>query len=201
MNAQVVSKISYKVEYLRYSVDTTNVEPDVLSFLIKDENESKRFLNSQNALFELFFDKNQSLFISIELLNRDDDLIPVSLKSKVSEYVYSSSSNNLYSKNHSKFVKIETPVYNWEIKDDFKTILGYKCQKAVIYNYSKSKPIITAWFTENIPLPYGPSNFFGTPGIILELNRYDRVIYATDIENTNFMDMNELFKEKKLTIN
>lgn len=199
--SQNIHKISYGVEYLGYSIDTTNVESAVLQYLLKDENTSKQFLNNKDILFELYFNRNQSIFISIDLLEKDDDSKSISGKSKISEYAYSLKKNQLYEKNYSKFIQIKTPAYDWKILDEYKYILGYKCQKAIINDYSKSKPKIVAWFTEEIPLPYGPVNFYGLPGIILELDRSDRRVYAQKIEETNFSDMNEFLDEKKFSFN
>lgn len=55
---------------------------------------------------------------------------------------------------------------NWKIKNEFKTILGFKCQKAETTKYGRTW---TAWFTTDIPFQYGPYKFNGLPGLITEL--------------------------------
>lgn len=55
---------------------------------------------------------------------------------------------------------------NWKIKNEFKTVLGFKCQKAETTKYGR---IWTAWFTTDIPFQYGPYKFNGLPGLITEL--------------------------------
>jgi len=53
----------------------------------------------------------------------------------------------------------------WEIKEKFKKIGSLKAQKAIGEFRGRT---YTAWFTEEIPLPYGPWKLFGLPGLILE---------------------------------
>ncbi|SEH33482.1 GLPGLI family protein [Chryseobacterium culicis] len=55
---------------------------------------------------------------------------------------------------------------NWKIKNEFKTILGFKCQKAETTKYGRTW---TAWFAADIPFQYGPYKFNGLPGLITEL--------------------------------
>lgn len=56
-------------------------------------------------------------------------------------------------------------VINWEIKNNYKTIQGYTCQKAKGKFRGRTYKV---WFTKEIPLPYGPWKLFGLPGLILE---------------------------------
>lgn len=53
----------------------------------------------------------------------------------------------------------------WEIKGKTKKIGEFNAQKA-IGEFRGRK--YTVWFTEQIPLPYGPWKLFGLPGLILE---------------------------------
>lgn len=54
---------------------------------------------------------------------------------------------------------------NWEILDIYKTILGYKVQKAIGKYRGRT---YVAWFTRDISNSYGPWKLFGLPGLILE---------------------------------
>ncbi|MEB2774546.1 GLPGLI family protein [Algoriphagus sp. D3-2-R+10] len=54
----------------------------------------------------------------------------------------------------------------WKIEDQYKEILGYKCQKASIHYAGRN---FIAWYTEEIPLSDGPYVFNGLPGLILQL--------------------------------
>ncbi|PXW18027.1 GLPGLI family protein [Chryseobacterium sp. CBTAP 102] len=68
---------------------------------------------------------------------------------------------------------------NWIVKNEFKIILGFKCQKAETTKYGR---IWTAWFTNDIPFQYGPYKFNGLPGLITELydskDDYHYTIYS-----------------------
>ncbi|MEO6684208.1 MAG: GLPGLI family protein [Ginsengibacter sp.] len=81
----------------------------------------------------------------------------------------------------------DTIPFLWELVNEFKTIDNYRCQKAVI-NSDKLK--IEAWFTEQIPIPAGPYNISGLPGLILEYyNSITKTFFkATLITSTNIPD-------------
>ncbi len=53
----------------------------------------------------------------------------------------------------------------WEIRDDKRKIGNFICKKA-IGDFRGRRYI--AWYTEEIPLPYGPFKLYGLPGLILE---------------------------------
>lgn len=55
---------------------------------------------------------------------------------------------------------------NWILKDDTKIISGYECQRASVFFRGRN---YEAWFTTEIPLPYGPWKLGGLPGLILEV--------------------------------
>jgi GLPGLI family protein len=54
-----------------------------------------------------------------------------------------------------------------------KTIDGYKCYyakyKGLSSKHNSTSEPIYAWFTPEIPVPYGPAGYGGLPGLILEL--------------------------------
>ncbi len=64
------------------------------------------------------------------------------------------------------FLIEETPVWSWKITGNQKSILGYPCMEATTGEGDK---MVTAWFTPVIPVPAGPSNYGGLPGMILQL--------------------------------
>ena len=54
---------------------------------------------------------------------------------------------------------------NWTIENGTKEIQGYTCKKATCKYGNR---MITAWFTDKIPIQEGPYTFKGLPGLVLE---------------------------------
>ena len=80
-----------------------------------------------------------------------------------------------------EWYRIQLPYenYKWKITTQTKKIMGYTCYKAigdtVIYNAKfrnnkKEKKIPIAWFTYDIPIPFGPKGLDHLPGLVLEGN-------------------------------
>lgn len=54
--------------------------------------------------------------------------------------------------------------------------------KPSLFKLEKPKDqIITAWYTNEIPISFGPNNFCGLPGLILEINDENLIILCTKI--------------------
>lgn len=64
-------------------------------------------------------------------------------------------------------------VFKWNIKDDYKNILGYKCQKAILNFRGRN---YEAYFTLEIPFNAGPWKFSGLPVTILEIREENDVL-------------------------
>jgi len=83
----------------------------------------------------------------------------------------------------------------WNILGDTKKIGEYTCRKAVfkdtyttqtitesgtIETVEKERETI-AWFTLQIPVSHGPADFFGLPGLILEVHDGEQILLCTKI--------------------
>lgn len=77
---------------------------------------------------------------------------------------------------------IENLLPKWELKQDSKIIQGFKCYKAILRNQFTGKQNIEVWYTPKIPYQYGVMNYFGLPGVILELNKNTFSIRAIKVE-------------------
>ncbi|SEE06557.1 GLPGLI family protein [Tenacibaculum sp. MAR_2010_89] len=95
-------------------------------------------------------------------------------------------------------VENEKPI--WELTQETKYIGGYLCYKAIQSNSKNKikKPI--AWYTNEIPLGYGPVEFYGLPGLILELEKSTITFKAKKIvfNSKNKIKIREL-KGKEVT--
>lgn len=70
-------------------------------------------------------------------------------------------------------IKMETG--NWSITKETKLIDNYTCFKATRTDSIDNSVVgfkanVTAWFCPTLPSFYGPANYFGLPGTILEVN-------------------------------
>ncbi len=90
---------------------------------------------------------------------------------KLTSFIIKKKNNNSY-QNYEyigdvNFYKItEKAGQNWKISDSTKTFGSYPVQKAVTEFGGRNW---VAWFTPDIPIPYGPYKFNGLPGLIMEL--------------------------------
>lgn len=73
---------------------------------------------------------------------------------------------------------------DWVLREEFKNISGYYCQKATVLFRGRN---YDAWFTTEIPLPYGPWKLGGLPGLILEVYD-DRKEISFTAENITIPD-------------
>jgi GLPGLI family protein len=86
---------------------------------------------------------------------------------------------------------------DWELTDETKKIGNYTAQKATYSRIVDSQRFstgmtemenvkdtirVTAWFTPEIPVSHGPDNFFGLPGLILEVQNQGRTLICEKIE-------------------
>ena len=85
---------------------------------------------------------------------------------------------------------------NWNLLSDKKIVLNYTCKNAHVITYGKNYVV---WYTEQIPLPFGPGVFLGLPGLILQVYSEDgHVTTATSIAKVN-VEIQEPSKGKKIT--
>ncbi|MBP2616709.1 GLPGLI family protein [Chryseobacterium jejuense] len=60
----------------------------------------------------------------------------------------------------------EPIIGNWKLIDEIKTINTINCKKAAVTYKGRNW---TAWYSTEIPLPYGPYKFSGLPGLIIKI--------------------------------
>jgi GLPGLI family protein len=87
------------------------------------------------------------------------------------------------------YYKEPTPDFQWSLKQDTCSILGYPCQKAVCQYGGR---VWTAWFTTHIPISDGPYKFSGLPGLILRISDEDQffIFEISGIEDCNVPILN-----------
>lgn len=78
-------------------------------------------------------------------------------------------------------------VPNWNLLNDTKMIMEFKCRKAEIMFGNREW---IAWYSEDLPFQDGPYKFYGLPGLILEIfsKDGDYKFTATSVEKQNIID-------------
>ncbi len=87
------------------------------------------------------------------------------------------------------------PTLEWSFCDEATdSIMGYDCRKATVEFAGRN---YTAWFTPEIPLPFGPYKFGGLPGLILKIEDAERqfVWEAKGFERTNVPIMEYTYRD------
>ncbi|WP_282115754.1 GLPGLI family protein [Cellulophaga baltica] len=139
---------------------------------------------------ELIFNKSSSFFyVGDDIIGEDDREIKViTYENDFHEILYTDLVNNLiFDKlellDEVVLVKEEITKIPWQIDyESSETILGYPCFKAETLFRGR---YYTAWFTEEIPVKFGPWKLNGLPGLILEVHdKYHEVEFNVEkIEN------------------
>ncbi len=92
--------------------------------------------------------------------------------------------------------------YKWQITNESKFIGKFKCYKAYftesiyVEELDKEFSFITyAWFTPEIPIPFGPIGIDGLPGLVLEVISNDGMFYfvADNIKTYNLIDNKKFY--------
>lgn len=173
--------------------------------------------------FTLFFNDNNSLYIEDKIKetkseknikdkvnemgtkNRTQTTV-IGRKDKTPQYFYNDVNTIYFLENfadHLLYVKDDSINFKWNLIEETKEIGGFLCEKATTNFRGRT---YTAWFTKQIPKPFGPWKFHNTPGLILEVydKDYKFHIYATSfIKDTsdNIIQEFELSKNKYISIN
>jgi GLPGLI family protein len=152
---------------------------------------------TDNLSYTLVFNKTTSHFKTNQVMTNDKNQMSEMFKDNT-EYYFKKNHNKRYEiqKLNGKEIIIREKDIDWNILKEFKTIEGYKCLKAKATQLflsvdrqtqkvkTKKQPII-AWFTSDIPFPFGPENYGGLPGLVLELKTQGNHYIVDDI-NINF---------------
>jgi GLPGLI family protein len=137
----------------------------------------------------LVFNKSQSLYItkndSLEkeniyenkvLMQGDKGFVITKATNKYGfRYFFDLTKDSLFSRDLGfRYVKEELPKIDWIITSDNQKIGNFVCTKATAEFRGRN---YTAWFTTEIPLPFGPWKLHGLPGLILEAYDTNKEVY------------------------
>ena len=146
-------------------------------------------LENTKILLELKFNNTVSYFTKANLRKGDEfNLGEEGLSILIGyEELYYNLKDKLLFSDYGEFL-IKTPSnHNWNILSESKKIDNYLCYKATCtesYTARDGKTkerVITAWFCPELPYSFGPLEFNGLPGLILELEKNGNKVVAKSI--------------------
>lgn len=198
--SQTVSgSIVYNIKPINFKI-ADGVDPSTRNMLEQSQ------LAAEKQSFILEFSGVKSKFVLKEVLIQEAVSAEAEFFNKIgsirftSSYAYFLDRNEnyeLFKNNDGTLIKKTYNKIDWEITPENKVIDGYLCYQA-IYNKSytardnKTKiNKIVAWFAPALPYGFGPKEYNGTPGLILELQEFDTVYYASAIN---------ILKDKEIVI-
>jgi GLPGLI family protein len=146
--------------------------------------------NAKDVTCVLSFNSELSLYEVEEQMDIKDD------KSLNIMYIFAGSSHKYYTYNHLMDFKnkqlncsllgecflVQNKVPKWILTQETKQIQGFNCYKAILKNEKTNKIKLEAWYTPKIPYQYGIMDYYGLPGLILEINRNTYRFIAKKIE-------------------
>lgn len=159
--------------------------------------------------FILSFDSQKSKFIQKKTLTVDNKYEEsVSRLSSIAfttnyDFYTDLTKNSIVLDNGGTLIEKKIDKESWVISNESKLIEKYLCYKAtktITYmarDGIEKKKIITAWFTPTIPFSFGPKEFCGLPGLILELQDRQTIFYAKLISLADDKTINIEFPKGK----
>ena len=152
--------------------------------------------------YTLTFNKNESIYKQEEKLDAPNPIQSgIQIKvSQGSDIMYKNIKEDRYTNKNEIFGKvflIKDSLENrkWELVNETKFIGDYTCFKAEFKDEYTTQTInekgeltketkprtTTVWYTPQIPVNNGPGNYFGLPGLILEVNDGDLTLVCSKI--------------------
>lgn len=170
--------VEYKVKFVnKIVVKETESEDLKKMFKTVDEEVS-------NLVYTLEFNSNRSHFSLNNYMNNKKSLAKILFG--YADYFYSLDANKLIKKDEDMLINIGLKG-KWNLTKETKYIDHFLCFKAikkVIYDSKKGKSEknVVAWYCPEIPFPFGPKEYNGLPGVILELQDNNSIYIANSIK-------------------
>lgn len=176
-------------------------EISIMGIKASNSNLADVILEAQQAKYpyELVLNKETSSFLPLERINNSqtsENIIVV--MNPAGKHLYKNIKENYFVEevsflNRQFRIKDSLPNYEWKLEKDTKEILQYEVRKAV--SVVDTAKIITAWYAPKLAFKDGPKNFWGLPGLILEVEISSTK--AKDITRIKVVEMIELDDKNK----
>lgn len=143
---------------------------------------------AQEFIYDLYYKDGISLFLK-EKTNQHDNSENKIIEVGATDQTYKDQKENLYVKQADFFGKDflitdNLLPFDWILIDEEKKIGPYLCKKAII---SSDDTTVEAWYSPDIAIPDGPMDYWGLPGLIVELQYKNLTYKLTSINyKTNY---------------
>jgi len=135
-------------------------------------NYEETFGSSEKNIYELHFCNNESIYEQV-LPSREGQAIQTIagfIEPQIKQIYYTDVQKNkiLFQEGiafKTVIAQEDQTKIDWKIEEKTKSINNFLCRKATTTYKGNS---YTAWFSADIPIPFGPWKFHGLPGLILE---------------------------------
>jgi len=183
--------VTYKKKIETMNLDT--LENNSAKVFLK-----KMFLDAQiaaeNIKYQLKFSNKESEFKAEDILDKESDFaIKTALMMEGGDGIFytdlKTKTQIFEIEAYERFFLVTSNIdsLKWTITDQIKKIGKYTCYKAMgeklfQNQYGTSYKPVEAWFTTDIPVPFGPAKYCNLPGLIVELKVQQVTFYLTKIE-------------------
>lgn len=199
---QLTGRAFYKASnQLVFNLDSTDMNPEQLA-------EMEAIMKKPwQRDFILSFTQTESNWKQIESLvnepsNEQNDGMSIMLSGKGDEILYKNVASQRYVQEQDFMgkdflIQGSLEAMDWVLSSETKRIGDFTAQKASFTQLVDSQRFSTGmtemekvkdtinvevWFTTEIPVAHGPENYFGLPGLILEVHNGGRAFYCEKIE-------------------
>lgn len=131
--------------------------------------------NAQDVEFSLVFSKTESLYQKEKTLKNDASTGNINIVD-----VFAGGNREVYFNSKEKYQIDKISVgeenflvrknsLNWKITKETKVIGKYNCLKAILLDQNKDETKTIAWFTNDIPVNFGPNFYNNLPGLVVRV--------------------------------
>ena len=188
----IYGKIEYKIQSIDFSTKSNDTKiKNVMGDLLAEANKQ---------MFSIEFNSSRSRFTINTFLSTPSNneqckktIVKIASNRFTSDFNYYLDKKEnvvILEKTNGALIKKKYDKKVWDITSESKMVDKYLCYKAnhiksYIGRDGKEKNItIIAWFAPSLPFAYGPKDYNGLPGLILELTEKETTYYASKINIT-----------------
>ncbi|NKI30525.1 GLPGLI family protein [Croceivirga thetidis] len=169
---------------------------------------NQRLMQAMQKEYKLTFNKSESNWKEVEKLENDAagggvEIVMIGMGGGNDGLLYKNTKDKNFVESTDSFGKLflisgELEPYEWEMTSETKQIGRYTCYQAIAKRETTQISIsdvngekeekeetkiqtITAWYTPEIPVTHGPDDYWGLPGLIMEINNGNRVLVCNKV--------------------